>query len=123
MGRQCDIATCTGTVRTSVSGTVYDPAGINPIYNAIVYIPNAPLDPIPTGASCDQCSVSASGSPIASALTDTAGNFRLEGVPTGTNVPLVIQVGKWRREIFIPTVTSCVDNPITDREQTRLPRT
>jgi hypothetical protein len=122
-GLQCDIAMCPAGSPTVVSGTVYDPAGINPIYNARVYVPNAPLDPIPTGASCDLCSANSSGSPIATALTDTAGRFRIENVPTGTDIPLVIQVGKWRREIRVPSVTSCVDNPLTDKELTRLPRT
>jgi len=34
---------------TSISGTVYDPAGYNQLYNVIVSIPNAALDPIPAG--------------------------------------------------------------------------
>ncbi len=121
-GIQCNIATCTGTAKTTVSGTIYDPAGTTPLYNAVAYIPNAALDPIPTGASCDKCSVTLSGKPIAAALSDVNGRFTLENVPTGTNIPLVIQVGKWRRQVTISRVTACVDNPITDANLTRLPR-
>ena len=121
-GIQCNIATCTGTAKTTVTGTIYDPAGVTPLYNAVAYIPNAALDPIPTGASCDKCSVTLSGKPIAAALSDVNGRFTLENVPTGANIPLVIQVGKWRRQVTIPKVTSCVDNPITDANLTRLPR-
>jgi hypothetical protein len=121
-GIQCNIAMCPNGGTTSVSGTVYDPAAANPLYNALVYIPNGTLDPVPAGASCDPCSATASGNPIATALTDTAGHFSLTGVPTGTNIPLVIQVGKWRRQVTIANVASCVDNPITDRNLTRLPR-
>ena len=47
----------------------------------------------------------------------------LENVPVVANLPIVIQVGKWRREITLATVTACVDNPITDANLTRLPRT
>jgi hypothetical protein len=39
------------------------------------------------------------------------------------NLPIVIQVGKWRREITLATVNPCVDNPITNADLTRLPRT
>jgi hypothetical protein len=122
-GIQCNVATCPKGGTTSLSGTVYDPAAVNPIYDALVYVPNAPLDPVPAGASCQLCTAAASGQPITSVLTDTAGHFTLPNVPTGTNVPLVIQVGKWRREVTIANVASCVDNPITDPQLTRLPRT
>jgi hypothetical protein len=77
---------------------------------------------IPTGATCQQCNANLSGDPITTTLTDSSGKFRLEGVPTGTNIPLVMQVGRWRRQVTIPKVTACVDNPITDRNLTRLPR-
>ncbi|HWZ89681.1 MAG TPA: carboxypeptidase-like regulatory domain-containing protein, partial [Polyangiaceae bacterium] len=124
-GIQCNIDKCTATTHTSLSGVVYDPAGINPIYNALVYVPNiTELDPVPTGASCDRCSATASGQPIATALTDDKGHFQILDVPTGTNIPLVIQVGKWRREITTGiNTTACVDTAITNQELTRLPKT
>jgi len=120
---QCQIPTCTGTATTSISGTIYDPAGRTPLYNVVVYVPNAPLDPVPIGASCDKCSVKLTGQPIATALSGMDGKFKLTGVPAGANIPLVIQVGKWRRQVTIANVTGCVDNPITDVNMTRLPRT
>jgi len=105
-----------------VSGTIRDPAGQVPLYNVNVYVPNAALDAIPEGASCDRCTAQLSGKPIATALTDATGKFVLENVPVVANLPIVIQVGKWRREITIPSVTACVDNPITNADLTRLPR-
>src|SRR6185295_6248975 len=82
---------------------------------------NAALEPVREGVSCDRCSVSLSGSPVAVALTDANGRFRMEDVPTGANIPLVIQVGKWRREAVVPNVASCADTAV-DPELTRLPR-
>ena len=112
---------CAGGGTTSLSGTIYDPAGKVPLYNVIVYVPNAPVDPIVNGATCDRCGA-ISGNPIASALTDAKGQFVLKDVPVSANIPLVIQVGKWRRQITIPTVASCADTPLTDTNLTRLPR-
>ncbi|HEX6276877.1 MAG TPA: carboxypeptidase-like regulatory domain-containing protein, partial [Polyangiaceae bacterium] len=120
-GLACQVETCAGGVKTSLSGVVRDPAGRTPLYNVLVYVPNEPLTDIPTGASCHRCG-EVSGRPIATALTNTRGEFRLEGVPTATNVPLVIQIGKWRRQITIPSVIGCRDNPITDQNLTRLPK-
>ncbi len=118
----CTAQPCAGGGKTTVSGTVYDPAGKVPLYNVVVYVPNAALDPVPEGASCDRCGATLSGKPIASAITDESGHFSLENVPIGADVPLVIQVGKWRRELTVPMVANCSDTPLSDKNQTRLPR-
>ncbi len=120
-GLQCQIANCDGA-KTTVSGTVYDPGGQVPLYNVVLYVPNAPLDPILTGASCDRCDSPVSGQPIAVALSDAQGNFRLANVPAGQNIPLVIQIGKWRRQITLPEVVPCQDNVYNDPALVRLPR-
>jgi hypothetical protein len=122
LGIRCNVETCQNGGTTSLSGVVYDPAGVNPLYNVRVYVPNAPLDDIPTGATCEQCNANLSGDPITTALTDSSGKFRLENVPSGSNIPLVMQVGRWRRQVTIPNVVGCTDNAIDDRNLTRLPR-
>jgi hypothetical protein len=117
----CKVGPCANGGTTSVSGIITDPSGTLPLYNIIVYVPNSPLMPISTGASCEKCGT-VSGDPIASALTDTKGHFTLLNVPVTNNIPLVIQVGKWRREITIPSVTSCADMLLTDKNQMRCRR-
>jgi hypothetical protein len=118
---ECQQVQCGNGATTTVTGTVFEPGGKVPLYNVTVYVPNAPLNDIPDGASCDQCAASLSGDPVVAALTDTQGRFVLENVPVGENIPLVIQVGKWRRELVLPVVQECVDNPTVEGE-VRLPR-
>ena len=58
---------------------------------------------------------------IATAITDAAGHFKLDNVPVGNDIPLVIQVGKWRRQLKVPTVAQCVDTPLAEAD-IRLPK-
>lgn len=107
---------------TSISGTVYDPAGKLPLYNVVVYEPSEPLQPLSQGASCETCAGNFSGRPVAATVSDAAGKFKLDGLHATKDVPLVIQVGKWRRQITVPSITACQDNVIEDPTLFRLPR-
>ena len=111
---------CGGGKTTTLSGVVKDPAGKVPLYNALVYVPNAAVAPIKTGASCERCG-DVSGSPLVTALTDAAGRFKLENVPVGADIPLVVQIGKWRRQLVVPNVPECVETTLAD-ESIRMPR-
>jgi hypothetical protein len=110
-GLRCQVKSCPGAATTSISGKVFDPSGTLPLYNAIVYVPAEPLTPLPQGAGCT-CDVN--GDPIVATLTDTAGNFELFEVPSGADIPLVVQIGKWRRQFTLPQVPDCVDTAVPE---------
>jgi hypothetical protein len=120
---------CDGGASTTLSGTVVagtDPARFgapDPIYNALVYVPNGTVQPFGKTVSCSQCGATASGSPLVKATTNVEGKFQLTNVPCGTdiNLPLVIQLGRWRRQIIIKDVACCA-NTMLSPDQTRLPR-
>jgi hypothetical protein len=110
---------------TSITGTVYDPAGANPLYNVVVFVPNDPkgtLTPIAQGTNtCSSCDVSI-GDYVTATTTKFDGTFKLTGVPATTHVPLVVQIGKWRREVFLSQVKSCTENALPGSSFTRLPK-
>lgn len=121
-GLQCNIQACGGNVKaTTLEGRVYDPAGKVPLYNAFVYVPVDPdLTKLPAfsdtwtkGVTCDRCSDTTVRA-VAVAQTSTTGAFKLEGVPSGANIPLVVQMGKWRRTIVLSNVTQCQSNSVTN---------
>jgi hypothetical protein len=122
VGLQCQQVSCGAGEDTTVSGTVFAPNGTLALYNVIAYVPNAPLDPMTQGASCDQCAGQVSGAPVVTALSDPKGSFVLKNVPVGKNIPLVLQVGKWRRQVVIPEVKACVETKLDDPNLTRLPK-
>jgi hypothetical protein len=105
--------TCPGGGTTSLSGTVYAPNGTDPLYGATVYVPGAAVQPFTPGVSCASCSAGLSGSPLVSTTTLFNGTFTLSGVPAGVNIPLVIQKGRWRRQVVVPTVTACTTTAVS----------
>jgi hypothetical protein len=119
---------CPNAGSTVISGKVYDPAGKNPLQNVVVFVPND-VSTLPkisqgTGAgSCSSCDTSI-GDYVAFTFTGADGSFTLRNVPTGSNVPLVLQIGKWRRVITVPTVKDCGNTqlPASGTGQARLPR-
>ena len=131
------IAACPAQPKTTITGTVTAPghaAGSpfgtpDPIYGALVYIPNgaagAPsygVKPFTPGVSCDSCRSLVSEPPLATVTTGVDGTFTIANAPCGTNIPLVIQLGRWRRQITIPSVACCASTALTPA-QTHLPRT
>jgi len=121
VGLECNQVACPGGGTTSLTGKVFTPSGTIPLYNAIVYVPNAELAPFTDGVTCDKCGTAPSGNPIATALTDAKGNFTLQNVPAGVEIPLVVQIGRWRRKITVPAVAQCSSTALP-AESTRLPR-
>jgi hypothetical protein len=115
-GAKCD-QKCDGGAETTVSGTVYDPSGKNPIYNALVYIPSSPVTPlargVPTGADMCSCKSIVPADLVTSMPTGVDGTFSLKNVPVGDDIQLVAQVGKWRRVMKIK-VEACKDNKQPD---------
>src|SRR5688572_28175571 len=99
---------------TSISGKVFAPNGTLPLYNVTVYVPMSPPGPLQEGLSCGQCSTNLPGGSYAQTRSDAEGKFKLEGIPPGTDVPIVITTGKWRRQLTVPYVAQCVDTPVMD---------
>jgi hypothetical protein len=112
---------CGGGGATTVVGKVYAPNSVEPLFNAVVYVPNAPLPDITDGVSCDRCEDEDLGQPLVAAISAPDGSFELRHVPAGVPFPLVIKMGKWRRVVTIPAVEACTTQALTPA-QSRLPR-
>ncbi len=97
---------CSGTATTSISGTVFAPNGTDPLYNTLVYVPNSAVQPFVDGVSVPHCSCGSdvSGTPLVSTATGVDGKFTLTNMPVGTNIPVVFQNGRWRRQITVSNV-------------------
>jgi hypothetical protein len=113
-GIGCSIVDCAAQGRppTTVSGTVFAPNGTLPLFGVTVYVPVSDPGPLAAGVQCTRCADSLPGGAYTAASTDEAGRFTLANVPATGDVPIVIQVGKWRRQLTLPTVAACQDTAL-----------
>jgi hypothetical protein len=109
---QCQQSACSGGGAT-LTGHIYDPAGNNPLYKVVAYVPNEDPEPIADGIDSTSCSCSSlyTGAPIATGITGPDGAFTITNAPVGANIPIVIQIGKWRNYFVIPKV-ACGTNDL-----------
>jgi|HubBroStandDraft_6_1064221.scaffolds.fasta_scaffold22097_2 hypothetical protein len=115
-GWKCKVDTsCSTGSPTTLTGKVFDPAGKNPLYDVVVFIPNdqTTLPVITQGTkTCNTCDTPI-GDYVVAATTDYTGTFTLKGVPTGMGVPVTVQIGKWRRTIGVNIPTSCATTTVS----------
>jgi hypothetical protein len=113
---------CPNGGKTSISGTVFDPAGKNPLNNVVIFAPRdvTQLPQIHVGTnSCNTCDTPI-GDYYAATFSDYKGHFTLSGVPTGKGVPFVAQSGKWRYVFHVDTA-DCANTNVANGVA-RLPR-
>ncbi|MDB4933819.1 MAG: Tryptophan synthase alpha chain [Labilithrix sp.] len=122
-GSGCQDCKCnSGTAE--ITGRIMDPAKLRPVYGVAVYVPSTAVGALAgPNVKCDTCSNIYGGLPaLASATTDVDGTFRLQGVPAGVPVPLVIQLGRFRRQITVASIPACGTRALT-AAQAHLPGT
>jgi hypothetical protein len=125
VGLQCQVVNCQamGMPTTQIKGKVFAPNGTLPLFGINVYVPNSDPGPFTNALSCSQCTDTLPGSPVGKPTqTKEDGSFILDNMPSGSNIPLVITTGKWRRIINIPSVTQCSPNNMVPTVDTTLPK-
>jgi hypothetical protein len=120
---QCPNGGTTSLTGQVVAGTLPTYGSPDPVPNVLVYVPNGTVQPFTPGVQCSQCGADVSGDPLIETLTDYKGNFTLTNVPVPPSgmVPLVIQLGRWRKYVNLSfPVTACAANTAG---QITMPRT
>lgn len=103
---------CPAGTTTSISGVVYAPNGVDPLPNVQIYVPNAPVPAFTPGVSCAVAGTPQPGAPLVGTTSAVDGSFTIQNMPVGTNIPLVIVSGRWRRQLVVPSVSSCLNTPL-----------
>lgn len=120
-GLACQVSLCSAGKDTRLRGTVYAPNGVDPLAKAVVYVPlSGQLTPIPSALSCELCRDPIYGRAVTFSYSGSDGTFELRGVPSGDQIPLVVQKGRFRRLVSV-RVPACQTTSL-QAEQTRLPR-
>lgn len=121
VGLGCFVANCPVGQDTTVVGKVTAPNGVDPIREALVYVPSGGSpEEFPPKVACETCNTPMGGTPVTAVSTDVDGSFSLRRVPVTTSTPIVIQKGRWRKTIQL-NVGRCETQGIT-AEQGRLPK-
>jgi hypothetical protein len=111
---------CPSGGTTTITGTVFAPNGTLPLYNAIIYVPSVTPPPQMDGVNCNVCGGGAEKA-LVSAISGPDGTFSMPNTPWGANVPLVVEIGKWRVQTTLPMVTQCGSTAVP-AAQTTLPK-
>ncbi|MCL2450604.1 MAG: carboxypeptidase-like regulatory domain-containing protein, partial [Polyangiaceae bacterium] len=121
VGAECNDQNCGNGTTTVITGRVLDPAAKNPVWNATVFVRDLsiPLPDLNGETLACGCGSYYPADVLGYAQTDANGAFTINSAPYGTNIDLVVQVGKWRMEYAPYTITRCATNTVPDL---RLPR-
>jgi hypothetical protein len=91
------------------SGSAYG----DPVPNVLVYVPNGAVAAFTPRAmetqsqQCSTCGADVTGNPLVLTKTAYDGTFTLSNVPVGGSIPIVIQLGRWRRQFTVNVATPC----------------
>lgn len=124
-GLACQVLRCEAGKDTVLRGRVTAPNGMDPIRQALVYVPadNADkLPPLPAGLGCELCSSPFAGHAVTSAYSSLDGSFELRGVPAGAAIPVVVQKGRFRRMFRVPVQGCQRQEAAIDGGKLALPR-
>jgi hypothetical protein len=108
---------CPLGTKTTISGRVTAPNGIDPVPGAYVYVPKV-VEEFPGEVACEVCSQIMSDAFVAT-MTQADGTFTLGPIPTAENaqqvpVRVVAQKGRFRRVVDLMLEHPCVDNRLSD---------
>ncbi|HSQ64556.1 MAG TPA: hypothetical protein VLM85_15135, partial [Polyangiaceae bacterium] len=110
---KCDGGGSTTLTGRIVAGTLSTYGTPDPVPNVLVYVPNGTVQAFTKGVQCNQCGADVSGSPLVMTNTAVDGTFSLSNVPVGSNIPVVIQLGRWRRQLTF-NVSACTTQALGD---------
>jgi hypothetical protein len=99
----CNAAPGCSWTAGSCKGATYG----DPVPDVLVYIPTTTVSAFVSRANenaaarCSSCGADVTGSPLVTTTTAYDGTFTLNNVPVGSGIPLVIQLGRWRRQFTV----------------------